>query len=167
MAKDEPSSATVIANLTGSATATEVVSIKTEESGPVLASRAVHGGRMGRFGSSTGDVRSGSRSGPKGRIDVKGFTWCDVTLPNACHRCGHPSHIAARCMYTMPEHVKEWIISTTSRSRSRSPPRHTHHSQAHHHGHQATELEHAGAAFTADLDDYNYDTYGGTSPLLI
>ena len=123
MAKSDPKSTEVIDSLTGSAAATEIVSVKVEE-GPshVLASRAQHFGRGRRHGPY--QEPSGSDSvDPQlnGRIDEHGNRWCDTTRLNGCHRCGRSGHHAARCMVSMPRHIKEWIMTSTSRSPSPAP----------------------------------------------
>ena len=46
-------------------------------------------------------------------IDDKGYTWCDAAC-NGCHHCGCPGHVAAKCMISMPDHVKDWILAGTS-----------------------------------------------------
>lgn len=45
-------------------------------------------------------------------VDDKGFRWCDTDRDGVCHRCGRSGHIAARCMYNMPQLVKDWIMSS-------------------------------------------------------
>jgi gag-polypeptide of LTR copia-type len=123
MAKPDPSSTDVINSLTGSAAASELISIKVEDAPPVLASRVSHGyggGRGGRSGRS--EWPSSGQDMPVGRVDKDGISWCDTTVPGACHRCGHSGHIAACCMFTMPQHVKDWIMHSRSRARSPSPP---------------------------------------------
>ena len=54
-----------------------------------------------------------------GPIDSKGIRWCDPTA-DGCHRCGRPNHVAARCMFNMPQHIKDWLMAP--RSRTPSPP---------------------------------------------
>lgn len=44
-------------------------------------------------------------------VDSKGFRWCNPTNEGACHRCGRSGHIAARCMYSMPQEVKDWLMA--------------------------------------------------------
>jgi hypothetical protein len=51
------------------------------------------------------------------RCDDKGYDWCNTTRKGVCHYCGQHGHIAACCMYPMPQQVKDWIIASTS------PPR--------------------------------------------
>lgn len=134
MEASEPSPDRIKSMLTGSAAATDLVSIKQESSSPSLAAyraNVLPGGRGGKG--------AGGSGLPAGRVDSKGYTWGDVTNPDGCHCCGRPGHIAARCMYSMPEHVKEWIMHGSgarshSRSRSRSPHR------------ARVAMEHAGSA---------------------
>jgi hypothetical protein len=90
--------------------------------------------------------------GGSGAVDEKGFRWCDPTNDGACHRCGHLGHIAARCMYNMPQHVKDWI--TSSRSHSESPSPHVNFSQE----------ENASLVFTSTFDP---DSNPNLGPLLI
>ncbi|KAF5345663.1 hypothetical protein D9756_011573 [Leucocoprinus leucothites] len=63
-----------------------------------------------------------SSSGPSSTtsptlIDSKGFRWCNPTNEGHCHRCGREGHIAARCMYNMPQEVKDWIIVNSKQNR--------------------------------------------------
>jgi hypothetical protein len=120
--------------LTGSAAATtDTTPIKVE-----LANRAFGpGGRMGRSGGRPGAGQVGVSDVRPGRVDAKGYTWSDTTNSGGCHRCGRTGHIAARCMYNMPDHVKEWIMSSGTRSRSPSPPNHA-----------RAAMERASTAFT-------------------
>jgi len=80
-------------------------------------------------------------------IDDKGFRWSDINRDGVCHWCGHPGHIAARCMYSMPQSVKEWIMSSHAPSPSPAPP-------------SPASQEHAGFA-------YVYDSDSGVGPCLI
>ena len=41
-----------------------------------------------------------------------------ILLTDGCHHCRHTGHFASRCMYNMPQHVKDYIVN----SRSLSPP---------------------------------------------
>lgn len=111
--KDEPSLSTIKSTLLGS-TASADVFIKSEPSPIALAARA--GGRRG-FGTGGSGYGAGG-SGYGSREDEKGFRWCDPTQESACHRCGRPGHIAARCIHDMPQHVKDWVMSPPGRSAS-------------------------------------------------
>ena len=42
--------------------------------------------------------------------DEKGNRWCDPMNENHCHRCGRIGHIAARCVYDMPDDIKSWVL---------------------------------------------------------
>ena len=59
-------------------------------------------------------------------VDDKGFRWCDPTATGVCHRCGRPGHTAARCMFNMPQKVKDWIASPYRRRTPFPPPHHAH-----------------------------------------
>ncbi|KAL1687027.1 hypothetical protein GGG16DRAFT_105315 [Schizophyllum commune] len=39
-----------------------------------------------------------------------GFRWCDPTHDSHCHCCGQKGHIAAYCIYDMPQKVKQWVM---------------------------------------------------------
>ena len=43
-------------------------------------------------------------------LDDRGFQWCNTSSPGACHRCGRANHIAAFCIFTMPQFVKDWVM---------------------------------------------------------
>ncbi|KAF5374694.1 hypothetical protein D9615_008924 [Tricholomella constricta] len=75
-----------------------------------------------------GQRGSGRKEGSEGYVDSKGFRWCDISSDN-CHRCGCSGHIAARCMYNMPSHIKDLI--SKNRPRSPSPPPHAHVAEVH------------------------------------
>lgn len=127
VAETEPKLASIISSLITSGSAT---SINQESSPMAMAARVGSGGR--RFG---GSSRHGSnsdnwrkkeesdnrhRSGSPSRIDSKGFRWCDPTHDNHCHRCGRQNHIAARCVYDMPQQVKDWVLGGPWRSEAAS-----------------------------------------------
>lgn len=68
------------------------------------------------FGMAARQTRPSSSVSSQGSIGTHGFPvdeqgnrWCDPTNSN-CHRCGRPGHIAAKCMYSMPQFVKDWIL---------------------------------------------------------
>jgi hypothetical protein len=65
-----------------------------------------------------------------GSVDNKGYRWCNPVNNQGCHRCGRTGHIAARCMYEMPQHVKDWLMAPRSRSSSPSPKQPPHNSNA-------------------------------------
>lgn len=70
------------------------------------------GHRHGQDHHGSKDQHSGSGS----PVDDKGFRWCNPTNEGACHRCGRTGHIAARCMYNMPQEVKDWIMAGSSQN---------------------------------------------------
>ena len=80
-------------------------------------------------------------------INDKGFWWSDIDHDGVCHQCGRPGHIAARCMYSMPQSVKEWIMSSRAPSPSPASP-------------SSASQEHAGFA-------YVYGSDSGIGPCLI
>jgi len=67
-----------------------------------------------RHGQEQDHNRSGCGSGSP--VDDKGFRWCNPANEGACHRCGRIGHIAARCMYNMPQEVKDWIMAGSSQN---------------------------------------------------
>lgn len=156
MEKTEPDLAQIKSMLAGSANATETISVKQEPLSPVLGFRA--GALLGRTGRIGGSGQVGALGNPirPGCIDSKGYTWGDVTNMSGCHRCGRSGHIAACCMYTMPDHVKDWIMSSGTRSRSSSPPPHARF---------ATAAQAAAAHFLYDGDDN--DPSQRQSPILL
>lgn len=42
---------------------------------------------------------------------VDGYRWCDTSQDGRCHRCGRPRHVAIKCVYDMPQVVKDWVFS--------------------------------------------------------
>jgi hypothetical protein len=42
--------------------------------------------------------------------DDKGYQWCNPSNQDACHRCGRANHIAAFCIFNMPQYVKDWVM---------------------------------------------------------
>lgn len=82
------------------------------------------GGRSGGVRGAGGGVRSGAgegfRSGENLSLDggtdsfpvIDGRTWCCPTNEGHCHRCGSVGHVAMRCMTSMPQSVKDWIMKT-------------------------------------------------------
>ena len=94
------------------------------------------------------------RSKKVGPIDDKGFRWADVDRDGVCHRCGRPGHIAARCIYHMPQSVKDWIMSSRVPSPSpASPPLASP---------SPVSQEHAGFAYGVP-----YDPDSGVGPCLL
>ncbi|TRM59966.1 hypothetical protein BD626DRAFT_632769 [Schizophyllum amplum] len=84
--------------------------VKTEEedTSRLLAANAARSGRPQR---KDAEPRSGGRTLDLSAswMDDKGYRWCDVNSSD-CHRCGHPGHIAAFCMFSMPEAIKQRIM---------------------------------------------------------
>ena len=99
----EPTLDDVKSILTSSTAAEVMVKVEPQDAVLVARGRSVNAGR----------------SGPgNGLVDAKGYHWCDVTNGDGCHRCGRTGHIAARCMFNMPEHIKDHLMQR----RSTSPP---------------------------------------------
>ncbi len=118
VAETEPKLSSIIASLTTSGSAT---SIKHEP--PSFVGMAACVGLGGRcFGGSSShgsnsdnwrkkeELDHRHRSDSPSHIDSKGFHWCDPTHDNHCHRCGRQNHIAAHCIYDMPQQVKDWVL---------------------------------------------------------
>jgi hypothetical protein len=126
--KSEPKLEDVKAILTASSASDDVI-IKNEPVEEVLAAARV------------------DRSKKVSQVDDRGLRWCDIDRDGVCHHCGRPGHIAAWCMYSMPQSIKDWII--TSRAPSPSPP----------------TREKASYVFVQQ--DYEYDSDTGAGPRLI
>lgn len=119
LTQKDPTLDQIISLLTSSTSADMV--IKSEPDSVMVAGRirgrgfAENGGRSsgsgswrnqeGRYNQESGHGGSGSP------IDSKGFRWCNPTNEGACHRCGRSGHIAARCMFNMPQEVKDWLMA--------------------------------------------------------
>ncbi|KII82844.1 hypothetical protein PLICRDRAFT_47475 [Plicaturopsis crispa FD-325 SS-3] len=109
----EPDLARISSLLTSSALSGSFASaVKGEESETALSSRSSRSRAKGE------SARSSSAP-----VDAKGFRWCDPTADGVCHRCGRSGHRAARCMFDVPSHIKDWVMSTASPPHSRSPTR--------------------------------------------
>jgi hypothetical protein len=52
--------------------------------------------------------------------DDQGFQWCNPSNQGACHRCGRANHIAAFCLFSMPQHVKDWVMQGGYKSHAAS-----------------------------------------------
>jgi hypothetical protein len=102
-----------------SSTSANNVTIKIEPQDTALAARS----RFSRFDKST-------RSGRDPLVDDKGYRWCDINS-DGCYRCGKTGHVASRCMYNMPQHVKDYIMNSRSLSPSRSSNQHGNSTQVH------------------------------------
>ena len=46
------------------------------------------------------------------QVDDKGLHWCNIDRDGVCYCCGCFGHIAAWCMYSMPQSIKDWIITS-------------------------------------------------------
>uniref|UniRef100_D8QM44 CCHC-type domain-containing protein n=1 Tax=Schizophyllum commune (strain H4-8 / FGSC 9210) TaxID=578458 RepID=D8QM44_SCHCM len=99
----EPKLDDAISTLTSSP-ALNVDVVKKEEysPSPLLAANAARGSRAPRHP----DGHQADLTG--GWVDDKGYRWCNVN-GDACHRCGRAGHIAAFCMYNMPEAIRQKI----------------------------------------------------------
>lgn len=58
------------------------------------------------------DENSGSDGGTASFPVIDGRTWCCPTNEGRCHRCGQVGHVAMRCMASMPQSVKDWIMAS-------------------------------------------------------
>jgi hypothetical protein len=144
-AQSEPSLSDVKGILIGSASSAIV--IKSEPVDIAFAAgpkRGVSKKKSGQFS------RSGTNpsSSPE---DDKGFRWCDPTNEGHCHRCGRPGHIAARCIYDMPQVVKDWVMNPPHYPRFHPPSTDSNNRQ------QETVL-------SATLATQDYDIYGNSQP---
>jgi hypothetical protein len=116
-AKSEPSLSDVKGILIGSASS--AIIIKSEPVDITLATQSsnkhdIPRKQSGQF-SRTGTTPS---SPPE---DKKGFHWCDPTNEGHCHHCGHPGHIAAHCIYNMPQDVQDWVMNYPKGAHSPPP----------------------------------------------
>jgi hypothetical protein len=126
--KSEPKLEDVKAILTASSTSYDVI-IKSEPVDELLAAtRADHSKKVSQ-------------------VDDKGLCWCDTDRDGVCHRCGRSGHIATRCMYNMPQSIKDWIL------KSRVPP--------------PSPPPREKASYAVMYQDYDYDSDPGVGPHLI
>ncbi|TRM55268.1 hypothetical protein BD626DRAFT_419182 [Schizophyllum amplum] len=105
----EPTLTSAIGTLTSSpALNYDFVKTEEEDTSRLLAANAARSGRPQR---KDAEPRSGGRTLDLSAswMDDKGYRWCDVNSSD-CHRCGHPGHIAAFCMFSMPEAIKQRIM---------------------------------------------------------
>jgi hypothetical protein len=103
----------------------DMVSVKVEEDESHIGESLLHAANATRFsghsnaqGPNSNNWRSRDSSDPR---KDKEFRWCDPTNENHCHRCGRSGHIAARCMYDMPQRVKDWIMANPWRTDTSQP----------------------------------------------
>jgi hypothetical protein len=104
-ARDEPDLATIKSLLISAA------SSFTQSTGPVAAAHMVSAPYRPphQRSSRTPPSHIGASSQPL-PPDDKGYQWCDTSNTQCCHRCGRPNHIAAFCIFTMPQYVKDWVM---------------------------------------------------------
>ncbi|KAL1684763.1 hypothetical protein GGG16DRAFT_119490 [Schizophyllum commune] len=82
--------------------------VKQEEFTPLLL--AVNAARAGRSCQEQESLSDGRQNDPTTFwMDDKGYRWCNVNSRD-CHRCGCSGHIAAFCMFAMPEAIKQKIM---------------------------------------------------------
>lgn len=82
--------------------------VKQEEFTPSLL--AVNAARAGRGRQEQESLSDGRQNDPTTFwMDDKGYRWCNVNSRD-CHRCGRSGHIAAFCMFAMPEAIKQKIM---------------------------------------------------------
>jgi gag-polypeptide of LTR copia-type len=79
-----------------------------KQESPIAALLVNSRGKGSHYGHKHGSSTSCSQ------VDEHGFKWCDTSNDTGCHRCGHPGHIAARCVHNMPPSIREWVFSNTS-----------------------------------------------------
>jgi hypothetical protein len=153
--KEEPSLSEIKGILTGASSS--VTAIKSEPLDIALATRAPWASRKPTNSTSSSCPTSSSRptsSSGHGR-DEKGFRWCDPTNEGHCHRCGRSGHIAARCIYDMPQQIKDWVMRVPGSSGSFQDT--AHHSSA-------------DAAFGASYSTHQFDhpsSHPSTPPFCI
>lgn len=136
----EPSLAAVKAQLrtSGAAVALEPV-VKQEEQDIALAARP-----------DRRDARTGGRPRDPGfGGSTRKFRWCSAVSPDQCRRCGISGHISDRCVYDMPEHIKQWVMDGPPSASRRD--RHAHR--------DADSSDDAHAADEVDVEDLRLAGY--------
>ena len=117
-AKEEPDLADIKSILSGSAASAIQVQVKTEPSASAMAAK-IHSPRPSYPSSKPSTNRPPSPSprppSPPSPMDTKGFRWCTPSREDCCFRCGKHGHPAWRCMYDMPQQVKDWVLQTFSK----------------------------------------------------
>jgi len=124
LTQKDPTLEDIITILTSSTSANIIP--KSEPEDTVLVAGRNRGREFaGNGGSSSGVSGSWRNNGQQSRhgvqgspVDSKGFRWCNPTNEGACHRCGRTGHIAARCMYDMPQEVKDWLMAGSPQNRN-------------------------------------------------
>ncbi|KAG7090347.1 hypothetical protein E1B28_009467 [Marasmius oreades] len=84
----------------------EEVRVKKEEGAAVARS-----GYQSRSGNQFGGSSGGASRPPSGQR----FRWCSAVANDQCRRCGLNGHIAERCIYDMPQEVKDWVMQGAPR----------------------------------------------------
>jgi hypothetical protein len=106
-AKEEPDLETIKALLSSASTSFT-------KDPPVTASAMVtssaSGSRHRTYPSSSPNFMESAHAASSLPPDDKGYQWCDTSNHEACHRCGRANHIAAYCIFTMPQYVKDWVM---------------------------------------------------------
>jgi hypothetical protein len=106
-AKEEPDLATIKALLSSASTSFTQSPPSVFPSAMVASSASKFKHRTSSsFQSTAGTVHSSTSLPP----DDKGYQWCNTSNQDACHRCGRPNHIAAHCIFSMPQFVKDWVM---------------------------------------------------------
>ena len=121
-AKEEPDLADIKSILAGSSAS--AIQIKTEPStvsAMAASSSRTHSPRSSHpFAKSTAksrphSTRPSSPPPPPSPTDSKGLRWCNPSIEDNCFRCGKIGHPAWRCMFDMPQHVKDWVLQNFSK----------------------------------------------------
>ena len=121
--KVEPSLDDIKTMLSGAVSATEIPGVVIKQESVEISMAATHG----HF--SKVPVKVDHSSG-HGSVDNKGYRWCNPVNNQGCHHCGQTGHVAARCMYDMPQHIRDWLMAPHSRSSSPSLKQPPHDSNA-------------------------------------
>ena len=125
MAKNEPSLPDIIDTLIGSSAS--IIGIKSE---PIETSFVAKSGHSSNNKpappSPKSELKVVSDNHPDSYMDSKGNHWCNPGCDGQCHRCGRPGHYSYMCIYDMPSHIKEYIMSQSSR-----PPDHANSTEVH------------------------------------
>lgn len=60
-------------------------------------------------------ARAGGNNTRSGDTDRR-FRWCSAVHPDQCRRCGISGHISDRCIFDMPQPVRDWVMSGPPKS---------------------------------------------------